>query len=223
MNPCSSILYYFEDLKDPRVDRTKFHKLGDIITIAICSIICVGESYTDMEEFGHAKLDWLSTFLELPNGIPSHDTFNRFFRALEPESFTACFSNWVSSVRRDISEDIVAIDGKTLRRSFDRANEESAVHIVSAWSKENNLSLGQVAVDDKSNEIVAIPKLLKLLDLQDCIVTIDAIGCQKEIARQICDEEADYVLELKKNHPTFFNEVQSFFLRHRGEKFYQYK
>ena len=168
---------------------------------------------------GNQKKDWLESFLELPGGIPSHDTFNRIFRSLDPEEFEKCFIDWVELLRKNISKEIVAIDGKTIRRSFDNANNELAVHIVSAWAKENGLSLGQVAVSEKSNEITAIPRLLQLLSLEDCIVTIDAMGCQKKIAEEICKQKADYVLELKKNHEKLFNKVEIFFEGHQSNQF----
>jgi len=218
-NPCVAIVEHFKNLSDPRIERTKLHKLGDIITIAICSVICVGDSYEDMEDFGKSKKEWLSTFLELPNGIPSHDTFNRLFRALIPEEFEKCFVSWVNSLRESISKEIVAIDGKTIRRSFDKASDQLAIHIVGAWARENELVLGQVAVDDKSNEITAIPKLLRLLDLEGCIVTIDAMGCQKKIAEEIRVQKADYVLELKKNHENLFNQISNFFSSHSTNNF----
>jgi predicted transposase YbfD/YdcC len=194
------------------MDRTKLHKLADIMTIAICSVLCMGDNFVEMEDFGKAKEAWLSTFLALSNGIPSHDTFNRVFRALDPEAFEKCFVSWVNSLRETISKEIVAIDGKTVRRSFDKASGPSAIHIVGAWARENELALGQVAVDDKSNEITAIPKLLRLLDLEGCIVTIDAMGCQKTIAGDIREQGADYVLELKKNHGHLFAATQTFFV-----------
>jgi predicted transposase YbfD/YdcC len=218
-NPCATIVKHFATLPDPRMDRTKLHKLTDIMTIAICSVLCMGDTYVDMEDFGQAKAEWLSTFLALPNGIPSHDTFNRVFRALDPEAFEKCFVSWVNSLREMISKEIVAIDGKTLRRSFDNASGQSALHIVGAWARENELALGQVAVDDKSNEITAIPKLLRLLDLEGCIVTIDAMGCQKTIAGDIRDQGADYVLELKKNHGNLFAATQTFFEEQTLEDF----
>ena len=218
-NPCATIVEHFATLPDPRMDRTKLHKLADIMTIAICSVLCMGDNFVEMEDFGKAKEAWLSTFLTLANGIPSHDTFNRVFRALDPEAFEKCFVSWVNSLRETISKEIVAIDGKTVRRSFDNASGQSAIHIVGAWARENELVLGQVAVDDKSNEITAIPKLLRLLDLEGCIVTIDAMGCQKTIAVDIREQGADYVLELKKNHGNLFAATQTFFEGHSLEDF----
>jgi predicted transposase YbfD/YdcC len=202
---------HFAALPDPRVDRAKRHALLDIVAVALCAVICGADSWVEVEAFGRAKLPWLRTFLALPNGIPSHDTFGRVFAALDPAAFERCFLAWVRDVAAASDGEVVAIDGKTLRRSHDRASGKAALHLVSAWATANHLVLGQVAVDDKSNEITAIPALLEVLALRGCIVTIDAMGCQKEIAARIVGQEADYVLALKDNHPALAAEVAELF------------
>jgi len=203
-----SLLDCFEDVPDPRVDRTKSHKLLDILVISICTLLCCGESFNDMEEFGNAKYDWLKTFLELPNGIPTHDTFNRVFAALDPQHFLACFLRWTQSLRKAIPGEIVAMDGKALRRALNQG--QSLPYVVSAWAVENGLVLGQLKVAEKSNEITAVPVLLRALELRGCIVTTDAMGCQKKIAKQIVASGADYVLALKGNHETVHEEVKTY-------------
>lgn len=206
-----SVLTHFQDLKDPRIERTKKHLLLDIISLSICAVIAGAEGWEDIEEYGKKKHDWLKTFLALPNGIPSHDTISRVFRSLKPEEFQRCFGNWIEALHEAVGLKLVAIDGKTLRRSFDRVTAKSALHVVGAWSVENHLALAQVAVDEKSNEITAIPELLRLLELNGAIVTIDAMGCQKEIARQVVEEGADYVLAVKDNQPTLYRLAQEHF------------
>ena len=185
-----SPLHYFSGMKDPRINRTKAHLLEDIIVIAILSVICGAETWNDMEDFGTEKEIWLRTFLKLPEGIPSHDTFNRVFSLLDPKLQDA-FIQWTCSVARLTDGEVINIDGKTICGSRDK-NKKSIVHMVSAWANVNNIVLGQVKVDDKSNEITAIPELLNLLVLKGCIVTIDAMGCQKEIASSIISGEAVY-------------------------------
>lgn len=197
------------EVEDPRVNRTRDHKLIDLLIIAVCSMICGGEGFNDMETFGKAQYQWLKRFLELPNGIPSHDTFNRVFSAIDPEQFMDCFVRWTQSLRSALGCDVVAIDGKALRRAHNK--DESIPYIVSAWASQNGLTLGQVKVDEKSNEITAIPKLLRILDLADCIVTIDAMGCQKKIAKEIIEADADYVLSLKGNQGIAEKEIRAFF------------
>jgi predicted transposase YbfD/YdcC len=209
----ASLVSHFAELTDPRIDRTRLHDLLDIVAIAICAVVAGAESWDDIEDFGHAKIGWLKTFLPLPNGIPSHDTTRRLFERLDPEQFQRCFLGWVEALHEATERQVIAIDGKSLRRSFDRAKGKSALHLVHAWATANHLLLGQVAVDEKSNEITAIPKLLKLLELSGAIVTIDALGCQKEIARTIREEGADYVLALKANHEHLFEQVVAFFDR----------
>ncbi len=208
-----SILEHFADLKDPRVDRTKHHLLLDILGLAICAVIAGADGWEDIEDFGKAKHAWLKTFLRLPHGIPSHDTISRVFRMLKPEKFQECFLSWTDSLHETLGLKRIALDGKTLRRSHDRASAKKALHLVSAWSVENRLTLGQAAVDEKSNEITAIPKLLELLALQGAIVTIDAMGCQKEIAQKIVDGGGDYVLTVKDNQPSLHAAIHQHFLR----------
>ena len=202
---------HFVDLEDPRVDRTKLHQLIDIVIIAICAVICGADTWVDVEEFGKAKIDWFRKLLELPNGIPSHDTFGRVFALLDPDQFRRCFISWVQGISQITAGEIVALDGKILRRSHDSTLGKAAIHMVSAWASANRLVLGQLKVDAKSNEITAIPELLRILTLKGCIVTIDAIGCQTEIAQAITDEGADYVLALKGNQGTLYRDVQDMF------------
>jgi predicted transposase YbfD/YdcC len=199
------------DLTDPRIDRTKLHELLDILVIAICAVIAGADTWEDIADFGQAKIDWFKTFLELPNGIPSHDTFDRVFARLVPQEFRSGFMSWVSTVSKVIGGQVIAIDGKVLRRSHDRGIGKAAIDMVSAWAYANRLVLGQVKVDDKSNEITAIPQLLQALEVSGCIVTMDAIGCQTEIAETIIGKQADYVLSLKENQGHLFEDVQLLF------------
>jgi predicted transposase YbfD/YdcC len=208
-----SLAHHFADLTDPRIDRSRLHELLDIVTIAICAVIAGADTWDDIEDFGKAKHDWLKTFLDLPNGIPSHDTVRRLFERLDPDEFQRGFLSWIEALHEATERQVVAIDGKTLRRSFDRANGKSALHMVHAWATANHLLLGQIAVDQKSNEITAIPKLLRMLEISGAIVTIDAMGCQKEIARTVREREADYLLALKGNHEHLFEEVKAFWAR----------
>jgi predicted transposase YbfD/YdcC len=207
-HPQLSLIEQFKELPDPRVNRTKDHDLIDILVIAICTLLCAGESFNDMEDFGHAKHDWFKTFLTLRNGIPSHDTFNRVFAALDPEAFLDCFLRWTQSLRQAVAQEIVALDGKALRRALNA--DQRVKYVVSAWAESNALVLGQLKVADKSNEITALPELLRVLELSGCIVTVDAMGTQKKIAREIIEADADYVLALKGNHETVHEEVKSF-------------
>lgn len=207
--PLPNIVECFEDVPDPRVNRTLDHKLVDILVIGLCATLTVGENFTDMEAFGKAKEEWLRTFLELPNGIPTHDTFNRVFSAIDPDAFLACFVRWTRGVCSALEGDVVAIDGKALRRALN--DGDRLPYIVSAWAAENGLTLGQVKVDEKSNEITAIPELLRVLELKGCIVTIDAMGAQKAIAGEIAAAGADYALALKGNHETARDEFKAFF------------
>ena len=201
---------FFSSLTDPRMDRCKLHKLCDILFITIAACLSGAEDWEEIEEYGEAKQDWLKTFLELPNGIPSHDTFNRLFAALDPVELERCFVTWVQSVAEISQGEIVSIDGKQLRGSGEHGRK-SIVHMVSAWSSANNMVLGQRKVDDKSNEITAIPALLDVLMLKGCIVTIDAMGCQKDIAEKIISKEADYILALKGNQEHLSDDVQEAF------------
>jgi len=195
------------------VQRTQRHKLIDILAIAILGMICGADTWVDIADFGRAKEPWLRGFLELPNGIPSHDTFGRVFARVDPEQFRLCFLDWVKTVAKLTRGQVIAIDGKTVRRSHDRVAGREAIHMVSAWATVNHLTLGQVKVDAKSNEITAIPELLRLLDLQGCIVTLDALGCQREIAEQIIRQGGDYVLAVKENQSGLSERVQGIFER----------
>ena len=208
-NESTDLLSCLRGIEDPRIDRTRDHKLVDILVIGVCCQICGGEGFADMQTFGQAQYAWLCTFLELPNGIPSHDTFNRVFSAIKPDAFMDCFIRWTQSLRTALGREIVAIDGKAQRRACNR--KQGIPYVVSAWACSNGLTLGQVKVDEKSNEITAIPKLLRVLELAGCIVTIDAMGCQKKIAREIIEADADYVLALKGNQSTVEQEVREFF------------
>ena len=207
-HPTPSLIEHFQPLTDPRVDRRKNHDLIDILVIAVCCLLCAGESFNDMEDFGLAKQDWFKGFLGLRHGIPSHDTFNRVFAALDPKEFLECFLAWTQSVRQALSQEIVAVDGKALRRAVNA--QESVKYVVSAWAEGNGLVLGQLKVADKSNEITAVPELLRVLELGGCIVTLDAMGCQKNIVREIVEADAEYVLALKGNQETVHREVKTF-------------
>jgi len=207
INNCS-LISHFSIIKDPRVDRTKRHKLIDILTIAICAIISNADNFEEIELFGKQRLDWLKTFLVLPIGIPSHDTFGRVFSRLETTEFQTTFTNWTHALHASFDGQVVAIDGKAVRGSFDAATGCAAIHLVFAWASETGLTLGQVKVDGKSNEITAIPILQKMLQLKGAIVTIDAMGCQKAIAKQILKKEADYVLNVKGNQPSLFEDIE---------------
>lgn len=202
------LIEHFSVMRDPRMDRTKGHDLIDILTIAVCALLCGAEGFNDMEAFGKAKYDWFKTFLRLRNGIASHDTFNRVFAALDPKQFQECFLRWTQSLRQAVVGEIVALDGKALRLAMEKG--KGIPYIVSAWAQENRLVLGQLKVNEKSNEITAVPELLRALELKGCIVTLDAMGCQKKIAGEIVDAGADYVLALKGNHETVHEEVQTF-------------
>lgn len=210
-NGSARLIEHFGAVEDPRIERSKRHKLIDIMVIAICGEICGADDWVAIEAFGQAKREWLASFLELPNGIPSHDTFNRVFRRLNPEQFQASFLSWVQAVFRRTKGQVVAVDGKTLRSSYDSSDGKGAIHMVSAWANENQLVLGQVKVAEKSNEIPAIPALLKLLDISGCIVTVDAMGCQKAIAQAIVEGGADYVLAVKENQGTLYRELEDLF------------
>ncbi len=209
-NQPGSIKNHFSNIADPR-DLNKRHKLIDIITIAICAVVCGANSWEHIEVFGHSKLDWFKDLLELPHGIPSHDTFGRVFAQIDPDQFQQSFMSWVQSICQLRHGQVIAVDGKTLRRSHDKSNGKSAIHMVSAWASANGIVLGQVKTDEKSNEITAIPELIKTLEIEGCIVTIDAMGCQKNISKTITDKGADYVLALKENQGTLHDNVELFF------------
>jgi len=207
-----ALLDHFAAVPDPRIARHRWHKLSDILVIAVCAVLCGAESYRAIEDFGHEREAWLKQFWELPEGIPSHDTFNRVLRLLDPVQFQACFLRWMHAVAEVTAGEIVAIDGKALRRSFAKGRGKRAVHMVSAWASANGVVLGQRKVDTKSNEITAIPELLDLLARKGCMVTIDAMGCQRTSAQKIVDQGADYVLALKGNQPTLEQAVEHFFV-----------
>ena len=208
--PVPTVTKHFSRLEDPR-RYNKRHQLLDILVIAICAAICGANSWEDVELFGNAKYDWFKEFLELPHGIPSHDTFGRVFAVLDAEQFQACFVEWVQAVDKLILGQIVALDGKTLRRSHDKDTGKEALHMLSAWASENRVVLGQKNVGDKSNEITAIPQLLDILEVAGCIVTIDAIGCQTKIAEKIVQKQADYVLAVKQNQARLHRAIQELF------------
>jgi predicted transposase YbfD/YdcC len=202
----------FYNLTDPRLERTRRHELFDLVVVALCASLANADGWTDVEHFGNERLAWLRTFLPLVNGIPSHDTFGRVFSRLDPAQLVTCIQQWLNDVGREIGKHI-AIDGKTLRGSFDTAAGNNPLHLVSAWACEARLTLGQVATDAKSNEITAIPLLLELLNLKGATVTIDAMGCQKEIAQTIVDRKGDYLLALKDNHPKLSEAVEEQFTK----------
>jgi predicted transposase YbfD/YdcC len=198
-------------IQDHRSTRTLLHQLSDILTIAVLSVIAGGNGWEDMELYGLSKYDWLSTFLELPNGIPSPDTFRRVFEKIRPDEFERCFEIWVLQILNDVFPQLIAIDGKEIRGSYDREAGTKSVHLVSAWSSESQLVLAQTKVSSKSNEITAIPILLDVLDIEGSIITIDAMGTQKKIADKIYQANGDYILSLKANHPTLFQDIKAWF------------
>jgi predicted transposase YbfD/YdcC len=200
---------FFDDLEDPRTGNAKLHSLEEVLVIALCTVICGGETCADMALFGRSKEEFLRQFLRLEHGIPSHDTFSRLFRLLDPERFHTWFVGFMKQFS-EVCQGVIAIDGKTLRRSFDRASAASPLHLVSAFAADQRLVLGQIAVDDKSNEIIAVPKLLELLSLKGRTVTADAMSCQRKIARQVIDQGGNYVLALKGNQETLHDDVRLF-------------
>lgn len=202
---------HFAALEDPRVERTKLHPLLSVVVIALCGVICGAETWNEIEEFGEAMEDFFADTLALPNGIPSHDTFNRVFACLDPQQFGACFGSWTQAVAGVLPAQVVAIDGKSVRRSAERGIGKGAIQMVSAWATESRLVLAQTKVDAKSNEITALPGLLEQLAITGCIVTIDAMGCQRQIAQQIVDQSGDYVLSLKANQGSLHEDVQDCF------------
>jgi predicted transposase YbfD/YdcC len=207
----ATIESHFSSLTDPRIQHKVRHKLTDIIVITICAVISGADGWTEVEEYGNAKHEWLRSFLELPFGIPSHDTFGNVFAVLSLSEFESCFLSRIRAVFDLIGVDMIAIDGKRLCNSYDRASKKAAIHMVSAWASENHVVLGQVKTDEHSNEITAIPELLKVLEIKGCIVTTDAIGTQKEISSQIIDKGGDYVLALKGNQKSLYEDVKLFF------------
>ena len=216
----ASILVHFADLPDPRINRRKRHLLSDVLVIALCAVISGADDFVEIAYFGRCKKKWFEERLSLPNGIPSHDTFTRVFAQLDPEAFSACFLTWTEAVRNCISnlaaeqgveQRQIAVDGKTLRHSFEHGNVQTATHMVSAWAHQSGLVLAQCKVDGKSNEITAVPELLARLDIAGCIVSMDAMHCQKETARQIVDRGGDYLLGLKGNQQALHDAVRLFF------------
>lgn len=201
---------FFENIQDPR-HHNKRHKLIDVIFIAICAVVAGADTYEQIENFGKQRKRWLGKFLELPHGIPSHDTFGRIFERMIPNEFQNSFMRWIESVAELTKGQVIAIDGKTLRRSHDNSNGKKAIHMISAWASANQVVLGQLKTEEKSNEITAIPTLLKLLDISGCIITIDAMGTQKKIAKTIIGKGGDYILALKENQKTLCNDVCLFF------------
>ena len=211
-NADNSLMGYLSIIPDPRIERSRRHNLLDILIIAVCAVICGAEGWTDIEDFGISKEAWFREFLELPSGIPSHDTFRRIFLILDPLVFQQCFMEWIGAVNRSLfKKDIISIDGKTLRGSLDRANEKSALHMISAWSSNASVVMGQMKSDGKSNEITSSPELLKLLQLKGCVVTMDAMNCQKKTVEQIVNQGGDYLLSLKDNHPDMKRNVEDNF------------
>lgn len=202
---------FFSDIEDPRVERTRAHFLVDILMVSILAVIGGAKGWEDIETYGLSKRGWLQQFLALPNGIPSPDTIRRVFERIDPAAFERCFEAWVRALVGQLGAEVIPIDGKTLKGSYDRGRRQTALHVVSAWASEHRLMLGQVKVADKSNEITAIPALLEVLDLAGCIITIDAMGAQTAIARQIHQAKADYVLSLKANHPKLHAQVKAWF------------
>lgn len=217
--PNARIEAHFGGIEDPRNGNATQHKLIDIITIAILAIVCGADGWTEVEVFGKSKQKWLSTFLELPNGIPSHDTFGRVFSQIDPAALRSSFLGWVAMIQEITRGQDIAIDGKELRGSKSPSNGKAAVNMVSAWATKNELVLGQVKVDEKSNEITAIPKLLEILDISGCLVTIDAIGTQTQIAEMIIDQEGDYLLAVKKNQGHLFDDMVWLFSVDQQEEF----
>lgn len=223
MDTAASLAAHFVPLSDPRHEQGKEHRLLDILLIAVCAVICGADSWVEIAQFGKAKQEWLAGFLALPNGIPSHDTFGRVFAALDGAQFPQCFLSWVRETVVQTDGQVIAIDGKTARRSHDRGVGKAAIHLVSAWASENHLVLGQVKTDAKSNEITAIPALLDLLLVKGCIVTLDAMGCQTAIARQIVVQGGEYVLALKENQAEIYHEAVHPFTYGRETDFVDYQ
>ena len=207
----ASIIDHFSQLNDPRIERNKKHQLIDIIVLSVCAVSSGANGWEAIEEFGHEKLEWLQQYIPLKNGIPSHDCINYVLARLSTTAFRACFMSWTGAVMKSCPSEIIALDGKTARGSRDQKNNTNPLHMVSAWACQQRLVLGQEAIDGKSNEITAIPKLLKLLEIKDCIVTIDAMGCQRAIAKQIIEQEGHYVLGLKGNQSNLHEAVEDFF------------
>jgi predicted transposase YbfD/YdcC len=211
LKPKHSIAEHFNDIEDIRIERGKKHKLIDIITISICAVVCGADGWIDIEMYGIARKKWLDKFLELPNGIPSHDTFARVFSQINPDEFNKSFLSWIKGISKITAGEIIAFDGKQSRNSGDEKNGQGVINTVSAWATINRLVLGQKKVEGKSNEITALPELIKILDLAGCIVTIDAMGCQREIVKKIVEKDADYVIAVKKNQPSLYEQIEQLF------------
>jgi predicted transposase YbfD/YdcC len=214
-----SLKTHFSDLSDPRAQHSIEHLLMDIVLITICAVICGAESWVEIENYGIAKQEWLESFLELPNGIPSHDTIERLFARLRPEQVQQCFLNWVQAMFEISDGQLISIDGKTLRGSYERDSKRGMIHMVSAWASQSRIVLGQRKVNEKSNEITAIPELLRVLDLAGAVVSIDAMGCQTAIAEQIVEQQGDYVLALKGNQGNLHEDVEQLFDHARQQQF----
>ena len=210
---------HFSSLDDPRAQHSIEHLLLDTVLVTICAVICGADTWVEIENYGIAKQEWLKTFLELPNGIPSHDTFERVFARLRPEQLQQCFLNWVQAVFNITDGQLINLDGKTLRGSYERGGKQGMIHMVSAWASQNRLVLGQRKVNEKSNEITAIPELLQVLDLNGAVVSIDALGCQTQIAAQIVAQQGDYVLALKGNQGSLHQDVQQLFAHAHSQNF----
>lgn len=215
----TSFLEHFANLKDPRIERSKEHLLKDIIAIAILAVISGADGWVAIEAYGNAKFEWLKSFLGLANGIPSHDTFSRVFSRIEPQQFQECFLSWVQGIVRELGLNVIAIDGKTMKQSYDRNNQQKALHIVTAWSSSHQLVLGQKKVDNKSNELTAIPALIEMLEIAGSVITIDAMGCQKDITSLIVKKKGDYVLALKANQKLLYQAVKEWFKLAQEEDF----
>jgi predicted transposase YbfD/YdcC len=214
----ASIVEHFSELSDPR-RREGTYPLINFVVIGVCAVLCGADDFVAMAEFGRSKKKFLEKFLDLSEGIPSHDRFNAIFATIKPAEFEKCLLSWITALHEITNGQVIAIDGKTLRRSFDAASSKSAIHMISAWATANHISLGQKVVDKKSNEITAIPKLLKILDISGCLITIDAMGCQTKIAREIVAAGADYVLAVKGNQKTLYNGIRRFFSEHLQDDF----
>ena len=213
MKLAHTFIKYFSSMPDPRRQNKNIrHKFIDVLIISILGIICGADGWTEIQRFGQAKEDWLKTFLELPNGIPSHDVLGDIFSKINPEIFSKCFSSWVASLRLDLKKEIIALDGKSIRGSGNKRQGDPMIHLVSAWAVHNRMMLAQVKTDSKSNEITALPKVLGMIDITGSTVTIDAMGCHQSIAKQILKQGGDYVLSLKKNHPHLYDKVVSMFV-----------
>ena len=211
IKPKLTISDFFVDVTDPRIDRTKEHKLIDIITIAICAVISGADTWVSIEAYGQAKFDWFKKFLSLPNGIPSHDTFARVFSRIDPQEFQESFLKWIQSVNNKTEGEVISLDGKQLRHSYDRAGQKGAITMVSAWASSQKLVLGQRKVNSKSNEITAMPELIKMLELKGCLVTIDAMGCQKATVKILSEKQADYVIAVKRNQKNLYRLIENLF------------